>query len=1138
MISSSIVIKFVPSLASSTIRLRCFTMRFICLLILFLLASSPMSAEERSVDPSLLTVERLFGSKEFDIETLPELRWSKRSAAYFTLDKASDGSGQDLVRTDLATGAKEVIVPASAFLPKDAKASLKVDAFEFSADESRLLIYTNSQRVWRQNTRGDYWVLDVPSKEMRMLGGEAAAATLMFAKFSPDGSRVAYVRENNLYVQDVQSLAITALTTDGSKTLINGTADWVNEEELSLRDCYRWSPDGKQILFWQFDTTGVPEFHMVDNAAGNSPRVTTFAYPKVGEKNSSTRLGVISASGGAVRWLSLPGDPREHYLPHAEWTPDGSQILVQQFNRLQTELKAWLWGPGSVEPKLVMTETDAAWLENENPVRWLGGGQSFLWLSERTGWRHAYRASIDGSPLVPITQGEFDVIEFRSMDEPGGWLYYSASPDNSTQQYLYRTKLDGTATERVSPANHSGSHQYDISPDSQWAVHSWSTFTTPPVVSLVQLSDHSVVRTLTENKALRDKLATLKQPVIEFLQVEGNNGVKLNGWSIQPAQIDPAAKLPLLMHVYGEPHGQTVRDAWQGPRGLWHWMLAQQGFVVASIDNQGTNVPRGRAWRKLVHRQIGILAPVEQADAVRQLLARWPYVDRTRVGIWGWSGGGSMSLNAIFKYPDLYRTAIAIAPVADQRLYDTIYQERYMGLPSDNAEGFREGSPLTHAHKLRGNLLLIHGTGDDNCHYQATERLVDELVAKGKHFTVLPYPNRTHAVKEGEGTERHLWATMARYFRDNLQASHAPEPEPAPPVPTIRPKLQFINGTDSPVDIFWLKTANERIPNGSVEAGKDTVITTTLGHRFAVVSRNDKSELIVTSEVLVQAFRVGGVPKFYTQQASAEGFPIVASANVSPFALQEAVYIINRMLAKRPDVRSAMTKSGARLSILAHNEFTTDQPEWAWMVNTPEPGFETIPARDFWDARARGMGGSETDPCCSCAEENLLAYEDDPYSSENILIHELAHNIHLRGMSNVDPMFDTRVRAAYDAAMAEGLWKGKYASVNHHEYFAEGVQSWFDDNRENDHDHNHVNTRAELNAYDPRLAALCKEVFGDTEFRYTKPTTRLTGHLEGYDPSKAPKFVWPERLHDIKIKIRAAAQRRSSPTKEGEQKSE
>lgn len=1120
-----------PQSADGTMRYILPVLRFLCTIMTFAIPGSPNTATEPSSTASLLTVDRLFGEKEFDTEAPPEMRWSKRSAAYFTLEKTADGTGQHLVRHDPATGTQEVVVPASAFVPMDAKGPLQVEAFEFSEDESQLLIYTNSQRVWRRNTRGDYWVLDVNSRSLRKLGGDAGASTLMFARFSPDASRVAYVRENNLYVQELRTLDIAALTTDGSKTLINGTSDWVNEEELGLRDCFRWSPDGGHILFWQFDTSGVAEFHLIDNIAGNSPRITSFAYPKVGEQNSAVRLGVIPSGGGPVRWLNLPGDPRAHYLPHADWSPDGSRILVQQFNRAQTELRVWLVDPHGGEPQAVMTETDSAWLENENPVRWLEGGKSFLWLSERTGWRQAYRVNVDGSAFAAVTQGAFDILDVRSVDESGGWLYYDASPDNPTQRSLFRTKLDGSATERVSPANQSGWHKYDISPDAKWAVHSWSNFTTPPVVELVRLSDHAALRKLVDNQSLRDKLAGLERPDVDFFHVEIGEGVTLDGWCIKPREIDASAKLPLVMHVYGEPHGQTVQDAWPGPRGLWHWMLAQQGFVVASVDNRGTNVPRGRAWRKSVHRQIGILAPEEQARAVRELLKRWPFVDPSRVGCWGWSGGGSMSLHAVFRYPDLYRTAIAIAPMADQRLYDTIYQERYMGVPADNPNGFRDGSPLTHAHQLRGNLLLIHGTGDDNCHYQATERLIDVLVTHRKHFTVLPYPNRTHAVKEGENTERHLWGTMARYLRDNLQSPHAPAPEPVAAAPGSRLRLQIINGTDSTIDVFWLKTPDERVPNGSVEPGKQTFITTTLGHRFAVVSREDRSESIVTSEVPVQAFRFGGVPAFYAQQADAEGFPIVASAQVNPYALREAVYLVNLMLARRPDVRSAMIKSGSRLCIIAHNEFTTDLPEWAWLAEEAVPGFEGISARDYRDARARGMGGSETDPFCSCGEENLLAYEGDPYQAECILIHELAHNIHLRGMSNVDPTFDTRVRAAYEAAMSAGLWKGKYASVNHHEYFAEGVQSWFDDNRENDHDHNHVNTRAELLAYDPRLAALCREVFGDTEIRYTKPATRLNGHLAGYDPTQSPKFEFPKRLDEVRKMIRAAAQQRSAESK-------
>jgi putative heme-binding domain-containing protein len=731
-------------------------------------------------DDSLLTVGRLFGDGEFATEPLPARRWSKKTSTYFTLVKGA------LVRNDPATGKTDVVVPATAFVPDGAKGPLAVDAYEFSADEARVLIFTNSQRVWRRNTRGDYWVLDVAARKLRKLGGDAAPSSLMFATFSPDGSRVAFVRENNLYVQDLASLKVTPLTSDGSKTLINGTSDWVNEEELDLRNCFRWSPDGQQLLFWQFDTTGVAEFHLVDSVVSKSPKIMSFAYPKVGEKNSATRLGVVPVVGGAVRWINLPGDPREHYLPHADWTPDGTQLMVQRFNRLQTELRIWRVDPATVNGKEVFAETDAAWLENDNPWRWLDGGKSVVWLSERSGWRHAYRMRLDGSPPEPITKGEFDVIAIEAVDEAGGWLYYSASPNNATQKYLFRIKLDGSQTEQLSSEKQPGWHEYDISPDAKWAVHTWSNFTTPPVVELTRLGDNTAVRTLADNAKLREKLAALKRLETEFIRVPIGGGVTLDGWSIKPAKVESNAKLPLLMHVYGEPHGQTVRDAWPGPRGLWHWMLAQQGFVVASVDNRGTNVPRGREWRKSVHKKIGIIAPTEQAAAVRELLKRWPFVDPTRVGSWGWSGGGSMSLNALFRHPDLYRTAIAVAPVADQRLYDTIYQERYMGLPTDNAAGYRDGSPITHAGKLRGNLLLVHGTGDDNCHYQGTERLMEELIAKGKRFSVLPYPNRTHAIGEGRNTNQHLMEAMTRFLHDNLKAPHAPAPDPVYDTRTVR----------------------------------------------------------------------------------------------------------------------------------------------------------------------------------------------------------------------------------------------------------------------------------------------------------------------------------------------------------------
>jgi len=347
-----------------------------------------------------------------------------------------------------------------------------------------------------------------------------------------------------------------------------------------------------------------------------------------------------------------------------------------------------------------------------------------------------------------------------------------------------------------------------------------------------------------------------------------------------------------------------------------------------------------------------------------------------------------------------------------------------------------------------------------------------------------------------------------------------------------RPRLQCINGSDRTIEVFWIRDDKQRISNGRISPGGQATIDTQIGHEFAIVDSIDQSERIVECSVRIQAFRYErsdphGIPAFYTQRVFAHGYPIVGSANVSPHALHEAAFWIDQMLAHRPDIRDAMIQSGSRLCVIAWNEFTTDLPEFAWLGNDSVAELPGVNPKDYWDARARGLGGSETDPLCSCGEENLLAYPGDPYSSECILIHEFAHNIHLRGLVNIDPTFDGRLKTAYQQAMKAGLWKGKYASVNHHEYFAEGVQSWFDNNRENDHDHNHVNTRDELEQYDPLLAAICKEVFGETHIVYTKPPTRLQGHLLDYDPREAPEFRWPKRLEQAHERILESARNRS-----------
>lgn len=720
-------------------------------------------------DPSILTLDRLFTANEFKEEKFGPIVWSKRDSAYFTLEPAgSSKTERDLVRIDPAGGKKTVIVSSKSLIPPGKDRALAVESFAFSTDESKVLIYTNSKKVWRQNTRGDYWVMDLPAQTLRKLGGQAAPSTLMFAKFSPDATCVAFVRQNNLHVQDLATGEIRALTCDGSDTLINGTADWVNEEELSIRDGFRWSPDGQSIAFWQFDASGVGLFHLVNSAEDLYPKIVSFPYPKVGQTNSATRIGIVGLRGGPARWLSLPGDPREHYVPRMEWTRDGKRLVVQRMNRLQNTNRVMLGDPASGKVRVIHTETDAAWLENDNPVKWVGDEGDMLWLSEQSGWRRAYRLAKSGGKPTPITQGDFDVIQVEAIDSKAGFLYYSASPDQPTQRYLHRTPIAGGKPERLTPAHLPGWHSYDISPNAQWAIHTYSTFSDPPRIELIRLPGHQVERVLVDNAALGKKLSSLRLPGREFFRVEIGRGVALDGWRITPPDFDPAKKFPLLFHVYGEPHGQVVRDAWPGARGLWHWMLAQQGCIVACVDNRGTFSPRGRDWRKVVHRQIGILASQEQAAAAAELLKLWPFADPARVGIWGWSGGGSMSLNAVFRHPDLYRTAISVAPVADQLLYDSIYQERYMGLPADNAQGYRDGSPLTHAHRLQGDLLLIHGTGDDNCHYQGTERLANQLIKLGKTFTLMPYPNRSHSISEGEKTPRHFYGLMTRYLQRHL----------------------------------------------------------------------------------------------------------------------------------------------------------------------------------------------------------------------------------------------------------------------------------------------------------------------------------------------------------------------------------
>jgi len=720
-------------------------------------------------DPSELTVARIFNSDEFNADGFGPARWLVDGSGYTTLEQAESQAGRDIVRYDPATGRREVMVAAERLIPSGAKSPLAIADYAWSPDGARLLIFTNTRRVWRRNTRGDYWVLDLASNSLRKLGGDAEEATLMFAKFSPDGRRVAFVRQNNIYVEDIADGRITALTSDGARTLINGTFDWVYEEEWSLRDGFRWSPDGQSIAYWQLDSDGVRDFHLINNTDDLYSRIIPIPYPKVGERNSACGVGVVSAAGGDTRWMNVPGDPRDNYIARMDWAKDSDELILQHVNRLQNSNTVMLANARTGDIRKVLTDRDEAWVDVEDDLHWLDDGRRFAWLSERAGWRQLYVASRSGDEPRLITPGDYDVLSVEHVDSQLGWVYFRASPDNPTHRYLFRAAINGPhAAERLTPRDQPGTHAYQISPDSKWAFHTYSAFGTPPVIELVSLPDHRVVRTIVDNAKLRATVAAIKKRPSEFFRIDIGDGVELDGWCIKPPDFDAKKRYPLLVHVYGEPAGQTVLDQWGVGQYFWHLMLAQQGYIIVSVDNRGTPAPRGRAWRKSIYRQIGILASHDQAAALRAIKARWPFVNADRVGIWGWSGGGSMSLNAIFRYPDLYHTAIAIAFISDQRFYDTIYQERYMGLPADNPAGFRDGSPITFAHQLKGNLLLIHGTGDDNCHYQSCEALINKLIEANKPFTMMAYPNRTHSISEGKNTRQHLFELMTRYLNQNL----------------------------------------------------------------------------------------------------------------------------------------------------------------------------------------------------------------------------------------------------------------------------------------------------------------------------------------------------------------------------------
>lgn len=731
----------------------------------FILLWGGVCAAQKTLD-----LEKVVSGQVIQTKGTGAMTWMKDGERYSRMEPNQQTGGTDIVAYRAKDNAREVIIPASMFINKETGKPISVRSISWSADNGKVLIYTNTQRVWRYDTRGDYWALTLKDGSLRQLGKGLPESSMMFAKFSPDGARVAYVSNNNIYAEDIETGKITQLTHDGSGTIVNGTFDWVYEEEFDCRDGFRWSPDGAYIAYWQSDTEGTGVFDIINNVDSLYPTIQHFPYPKAGTANSAVKAGYLPATGGTTTWIEIPGDPRNNYLPRMEFIPESNELFIQQMNRQQNTNKIWIATIGSPSPVNIFTDTDAAWLETNDQIQWLKNNSYFTWESERSGWRHLYRISRDGKEIQPITKGEFDYIEPVGTDLQKGLVYFIASPDNFTQRYLYSANLFGKGeVKRLSPATEAGQHRYNMSPTGKWAVHTFSNAATPSVIDMVSFPKHQSVRVIEDNAKAKEQYAALGLNPKEFIKVTSGN-LELDAWMIRPANFEASRKYPVIVEVYGEPGSATVQDVWGGG-DLWNQYMANLGYIVVSIENRGARTPRGREWRKCIYGEVGTFASEDQARGILDMARRYPFIDTTRLGITGWSGGGSQTLNSMFRYPDVFCTGIAIAFVADQRTYDTIYQERYMNTPQNNPDGYRKGSPITHTSGLKGNLLLIHGTGDDNVHYQNCEMQVNELVKHGKMFTQVCYPMRSHGISERPGTSLHLRKTMVKYWQEYLPAT-------------------------------------------------------------------------------------------------------------------------------------------------------------------------------------------------------------------------------------------------------------------------------------------------------------------------------------------------------------------------------
>ena len=770
------------------------------LLVFMLLSALPAQAQQEvatqdaETDDPPLSLEDLYSSDLFRGDYFQGGRWADEGPVVRYIEDAEGGSATHLIEYNLETDERTRLIDGTNLYAEDVDRLIQIEGYQYSDDESKVLIYTDSERVWRRNTKGYYYVYDIQTETLTPVSSRENGFQ-MFAKFSPGGDRVAFVRKRDLFVVDLSTGEETRLTSSGAPgTIINGTSDWVYEEEFGLRDGWSWSPDGRYIAFFQLDESETRPFDLVD-FRGQYPETQTFRYPKAGEVNSEIHIGVIDMDTREIEFFETntwgEDDLRYEYIPQMGWTPstDGPgmggdyNVWIFRMNREQNKFDILYGDPETMAVDVILQERSDTWIEvetgftdlNVGQLTYLEGGEHFVWISERDGYRHLYLYERDGTFIKRLTKGAWDVTDFHGIDEDRGHLYFTATKKSPLERHLYRKRVDIDAEDRVAKrperiTEQDGWHSANLSADLRYYIDTFSDVDTPPVTTLHEI-DGTQLAVLEANKDLRETLAEYNLPAPEFIKLPGaDRDVTLNGYLIKPNDFDPDREYPVLVYVYGGPGSQTVMNSYGGSRYLWHAYLAREhDVIVASVDNRGTG-GRGKEFKDITYEQLGVIEARDQVAAAKALAA-YPYVDDERIGMWGWSYGGYLTLMSLLTGdgPQIFDTGLAVAPVTTWRQYDTIYTERYMSTPQRNEEGYEVSSPINYAGNLREeqSLLIVHGVADDNVHFQNTVQMVNALQAAGKQFSVMMYPGRNHGIYGGN-TRMHLFTLLTNYVEDHL----------------------------------------------------------------------------------------------------------------------------------------------------------------------------------------------------------------------------------------------------------------------------------------------------------------------------------------------------------------------------------